>query len=75
MWHWTHLTREWGEFWYAVYSGRMTVWQTVPQNFGESMKLSAAAVLVDRTIAFTTVRNKITRATRRTWGSLKSNFG
>src|SRR5262249_13150495 len=37
MWHSTQATREWGEFRYAVYSGAITVWQVVPQNWTESM--------------------------------------
>ena len=31
MWHSTHLTLEWGECRYEMYSGGM-VWQVVPQN-------------------------------------------
>ena len=37
MWQATQPTRAWGERWYAVNSGSMTVWQSVPQNSSESV--------------------------------------
>jgi hypothetical protein len=53
----------------------MTLWQTAPQNFGVSMKLSAAAELDASRMALTTVSRTTTKVARLTWASLKSRRG
>ena len=62
-WHPTHSTRLCGERRYASYSGCITVWHTVPQNFGVSMKVIALWVTVAMMKTLSTVisRTNMTR--------------